>query len=156
VEAARSRLKRTTLGRWRKRLKGIRVWAVVVGLLDATATAMILRFIAALVLGGLFHQPVVGVPWWILSLLLAALAAGTGGFVAARMSPANRLGAALLVGLLEMPLAAWFLFSPAGTAWTWWMSTMYLMALVVGALGGGYLVVRATAQQARPADSMNL
>jgi hypothetical protein len=125
-------------------MRGIRVWAVVVGLIVVGLISAVLKLLAGFAVFAITRQPLVGLRWWLLSLLVVTVSTGVGGFVAARMSKDNPLGAALLVGLLETSVAAWFIFGSGGLVWTWWMSTVYLVLLMLGAAGGGYFARHAT------------
>jgi len=124
-------------------VKGIRLMAVIAGLATSMVATIVLKFGAASIVS-LTHESFQGLLWWALSMLVVALAEGMGGFVAARSSAPNRIGAALVVGLIDLALTGWFVFHPSGTAWAWWMTAVSVVLVVPSAMGGGYLARGAT------------
>jgi len=125
-------------------VKGIRPLAVVAGLLVAGVAYLALKFGAVTVIW-LAHQTSASALWWALMLLVVGLSEAGGGFVAARMSKLNPLGAAIAVGILDLLGASWFVLRPGGLAWDWWMSLIYLALIVPSALAGGHLARSRTA-----------
>ena len=66
-----------------------------------------------------------------------------GGYVAARLAPADPFRHAVIVGLLSLILAILMATSPGeGPAAAWWVDALGYLLVVPAAAGGGWLAVR--------------
>lgn len=131
-------------------LKGIRVRGVIVGALVFMVCFQVCKSVAAVLLVLIAHTAAQGARWWLPSLLAIGVSEAAGGYVAGRMSQANPVAAALVVGLLSVLPSAWFVFFVPDVGWAWWMGVIYLCFGLAGAVAGG------TFARTRPAASSSV
>jgi len=119
----------------------LRPISVLVGLFVVRIATFVLE-LPAYALVWLAHLPSTGLVARAAGFVLAVLAEGAGGYIAARLSGPRALQAALAVGAIDAVLVlAWSLLRPSG-AWEWWMMAAYAAVLVFAALAGGRLAIR--------------
>jgi hypothetical protein len=118
-------------------VKGVRWSSVIIGVIVTTVASAFLTFVglaAMYVVNGASGVPVA----WPLPLVLVFLAAGAGGYVAARLFVPDAFRSSLLVGLayLVIQMLA-LLFRPSGMPWS--MQVTYLAVILPAAVVGGLL-----------------
>ncbi len=119
----------------------LRPISVIVGLVAGGIVTAIVRY-GVLTLAWYSHLPRTGLAFWALSLIVATVGEGTGGYVAARLSRSRGLAAAVAVGAIGLILGITSLVFRPSEWWVWWLSALYLLLGMSAAVIGGWLALR--------------